>query len=100
MLFKWYQPLRANQQPQEGLGQAVRVEEIDGTVSFDPGAIAQIIAKVHSGILDQDVEICDALDGSLNLLRAGHVQDYRCDALIRMGEGLARTRLHAFRAST
>jgi hypothetical protein len=51
--------------------------------------------KVHAGVVNQDVEICDALDGSLNLLRVDHVQDYGCDALIRMDEGLARTGIHA-----
>ena len=60
----------------------MRTEKIDGKVPFNPGAIAQVIMKVDAGVVDEDVENCDALDGFLNLLRVGDVQDYGCDALI------------------
>jgi hypothetical protein len=77
----------------------VRTEEVEGEMSIDPSAIAKIIVKVHAGVVDQDVERFDAPDSSLNLDRVGHVEGQGSEALIRMCEGLARTGMHALRAS-
>ena len=77
----------------------MRTEEVDGEVAVDPSAIAKIIMKVHAGVVDQDVETFDALGSSLNLRRVGHIQGQEHHALIRMCKGLARTGIHALRAS-
>ena len=92
-------PLRTSQQRQEGLGHAVRAEEIDGEMLFDYGTIAEVIVKRYTGVVDEDVERLDALDRCLNLCSVGHVQGHGRDALVRVGQGLARTGVHPLRAS-
>jgi hypothetical protein len=81
------------------MGHAVRTKQVDGEVPVDSSPIAKVIVKVHAGVVDQDVERFDAHGSSLNLRLVGDVQDYRCDALIRMCKGLARPGIDAFRAS-
>ena len=71
-----------SQQRQERLSHAVRAEEVDCEVPFDPCAIAEVIVKVHAGVVDQNVERLDILDRSLNLRRAGHVQRHWRHTLI------------------
>jgi hypothetical protein len=55
--------------------------------------------KVHSGVVDQDIERFDSLDSVLNLPGVGHVQSQGRDAPIGMDKGLARTRIDALGAS-
>ena len=66
---------------------------------FERGTIAEVIVVRHAGVVDEDVERLDALDGCLNLRGVGHVQGQGRDAPIRVGQGLARTGVHPLRAS-
>jgi hypothetical protein len=42
-------------------------------VPFDRGTIAQVIVKRQPGVIDEDIERFDSLDGSLNMRSVGHV---------------------------
>ncbi len=66
---------------------------------FECGAIAQVIVERQAGVIDEDIERFNSLDGCLNLRRVGHVQGYGRDAPIQVGQGLARSGIHALRAS-
>ena len=66
---------------------------------FEVGAFAQVFVMVNSSIVDQDIERFDFLDSVLNLSGVGHVQSQLRDAPIGMGKRLARSRIHALRAS-
>ena len=66
---------------------------------FERGAIAQVIIERQAGVVDEDVERPDSPDSALNLLGIGYVQGQRRDALIQVGQGLARTGVHPLRAS-
>ena len=91
--------MRTSHQRQEGLRHAVRTEKVDREVPFKIGTIAQVIVKVHSGVVDQDIERFDFLDSVLNLPGVGHVQSQGRDAAIEMSKGLARSRIHPLGAS-
>src|SRR5712672_1342783 len=91
--------MRTSNQRQEGLRHAVRTEKVDREVPFKIGTIAQVIVKVHSGVVDQDIERFDFLDSVLNLPGVGYVQSQGRDAHIGMSQELARTRIHSLRAS-
>src|SRR5439155_25386813 len=80
-------PLRTSHERQEGLGHAVCTEKVDREVPFEVGAFAQVFVKVHSSVVDQDVERFDFLDSVLNLRGVGHVQSQLRDAPIGMGKG-------------
>jgi hypothetical protein len=69
-------------------------------VFFDYGAIGQVIVKRQAGVIDEDVERLDALESCLNLRRVGHIHGQRCDASIRVAQGLACTGVHPLRASS
>ena len=45
----------------------------------------EIVVQAHAGIVDEDVERLDFLDGRLNLRRVGHVQGQRRDTTICVG---------------
>src|SRR5262249_51355330 len=92
-------PPRTSQQWQECPGHAVRAEQVDGEDALECGAIAEVIAKRQAGIVDEEIERLDLLDGSLNLRRVRHVQRQRRDAPVRVGQGLARTRIYPLRTS-
>jgi len=54
-------------------------------VPFEHGPIAQVVVERHAGVIDEDVERVDFIDGSLDLRSVGHVQGQGCDAPIRVG---------------
>ncbi len=64
-------PPRKSQRRQESPGHAIRAKEIDGEVPFDRGTIAQVIVKRQAGVIDEDIERFDSLDGSLNMRSVG-----------------------------
>jgi hypothetical protein len=68
-------------------------------VPFKIGAIAQVIVKVHAGIVDQEIERFDFPDSRLNLRSVGNVQGEGRDAPIGMCKGLARSCVHPLRPS-
>src|SRR5262245_19475 len=65
---------RLNEQRKECLRHAVCSEEVDREVSFDPCPITQVIVKVNSSAIDEDIERVDVLGSCPNLLWTGHVQ--------------------------
>ena len=92
-------PLEPSQQRQESLSHAVGAEQVDGEVPFEHGPIAQVVVERHAGVIDEDVERVDFIDGSLDLRSVGHVQGQGCDAPIPVGQGLARAGIYPFRTS-
>jgi hypothetical protein len=68
-------------------------------VPFERGTIAQVIVSRQASVIDEDIERFDSLDRSLNLRSVGHVQGQWRDALIPVGQRLARTGIHPLRAS-
>src|SRR5216684_531432 len=88
-----------SQQRQEGLGHAIRAEQVHGELLLERGAIAEVVVKRDAGVVDEDVERLDSPGRGLNLRRAGHVQGQRRDAPVRVGQGLARTGIDPARAS-
>ena len=87
------------QQGQESLSHSIRAIEIDGEALFERGAIAQVIVKRQASVIDEDIEIFDLLDSSLNVRSIGHVQCYGRDSPIHVGQRLTRTGIHPLRAS-
>jgi hypothetical protein len=81
------------------LGHAIGAEKVDGEVSFEHGAIAQVVVKCHAGVVNEDVERFHAIDRRLDLRRAGHVERDRRDARVRMDEGPAGAGENSLRAS-
>src|SRR5205823_7184251 len=82
---------RTGQLRQEGLGYAIGAEEVDGEVPFERGTIAQVVVERDAGVVDEDIERFDVLDGCLNLRRIGDVEGQRRDPRIRVNQGLPRT---------
>jgi len=80
------------------LRHAVRTEKVDREVPFKIGTIAQVIVKVHSGVL---IKISSASTSRQRpeSVRVGHVQSQGRDAAIEMSKGLARSRIHPLGAS-
>lgn len=66
---------------QEGLGHAVRTEEVHREVPFEPGALAQAVVKIHAGVIDEDIERSGAPDGWIFIsfsVRPGWLQSIHC----------------------
>jgi hypothetical protein len=66
-------------------------------VLFECATIVEVVVKCLAGVVDEDVEGLDSLEGCLNLGSIGHVEGQRSDALIRVGQ--ARVGVHPLRAS-
>jgi hypothetical protein len=68
-------------------------------VTFERLPVAEVGVQADPGVVDEYVERTDALDGGLDLVRIGHVQDQRRDALVRVVQRPPRTGVHALRTS-
>ena len=60
-------------------------------------AVLVTIKKRQAGVIDEDIERFDSLDCPLNLRSVGHIQGQWRDAPIQVGQGPARTGIHALR---
>ena len=74
-------------------------EEVDGEVPLERRTVAQVIVERDAGIVDEEIEGFDLVDGSLDLRHVGHVQGQGRDALVGVGQRHASTGIHALRAS-
>lgn len=87
------------QQRQERLRHFQRTQEVDGQVPFDYIEITQIVVDGDAGIVDEDVQGVDFGGRSLDLRNTGHVQRQGSDMPVKVGEDVARSGIHSFRAS-
>ena len=53
--------LGTSQQRQEGLGDAVGAEEVDGEMLFERGPLAEVVVERDARVVDEDVERLDAV---------------------------------------
>jgi hypothetical protein len=69
---------------------------------FERGAIAQVVLERNTGIVDEDVQSVDFLDGRPDLRRIGDVQRQGRDPTVGVDKGLARAgiRFAPLRASS
>ena len=66
---------------------------------FEHSRIGQVVIECHAGVVDQNVQRFHALRGSSYLRSVGHIQGNGRDAPIRVAHGLARARVHPYRAA-
>jgi hypothetical protein len=64
---------------------------------FDDLEIAQIVVESNPGVVDEDIECVDVVDGLSDLRNIGHVQRQGRYALIRMLQWPASTGIHPVR---
>ena len=57
-------------------------EQVDRQVLLKRGNIAEVIEERQAGVINEEIERLDALDGCLDLLCVRHVQGQGRDALI------------------
>jgi hypothetical protein len=81
------------------LGHVIGAKQIHREEPFERGAIAEVVLERNTGIVDEDIESVDSLDGCPNLRRIGNVQRQGRDAAISMGKGLARAGIDPLRPS-
>src|SRR5437870_8240252 len=70
-----------------------QAEEVDRQMLFDELEIGQIVVNGNAGIIDEDIKRTDPLRSLLDLRSVGHVQGYRCHALIGDFECAASSRI-------
>ena len=75
-------PLGTFQQRQERVRHPEHAEKVDLEVLFDEVQIAQIVVHGDPGVVDEDIEGVDHVDGLSDLRGTGHVQCYGRDAVM------------------
>ena len=84
---------------QECLTHPVGAEQVDGQGLLERGRIAQVIERLDTGIVDEDIERLDPPGSFLNLHCAGHVHTQRPDPLIRVSDRVTGSGIHPPRAT-
>ena len=77
----------------------IGAKEVDREEPFERGVIAEVGLERYAGIVDEDIESADFLDGGPNLCCIGDVQHQRRNAPVGVRQGLARAGIDPFRAS-
>ncbi len=88
------------QQRQERLRHAVGAEQIHRKVLLENGAIAEVVVRRDAGVVDENVQRVDLLDGRPDLRGVGHVECEWRDPLVRVRERLPSTGVDAPRTAT
>ena len=77
----------------------VGAEEIHSQQPLERGPIAELVLQRDTGIVDEDVEVCDLAGGRPDLSGIGDVERERRNAGVSVDEGLPRAGVDPGRAS-